>query len=445
VALNVSIDEKHLDDAFITVEDQVTRLVRIKEDLADSNFKGTHYQAIISMPNSSGEYDLHIISKDLAGNQRTLEHEFTVAAVNFNYYPVPIQNLSIDDSEIPPGLPYINSSAELQIPMVFGEITDIMFFNETVNNAIILDVSDNESITLSSVPEGRGIVSIRTSVEYHFFDYLFVSFPIPPFLFGLPFVLIGGSLLTFFIFISVVIILSFLFLFKSSLSGAFDLIKKAGSKLRAPMMETDNSLIMLGQLFIALYSFNLLFSFILRIGQVSTRVPDFASLSNWAFIYNLTSAAVYEEIISRVLLIGIPLFIIHAVLGRLKDSKRNYLLGGGFSINKLTIILIIFSSITFGLAHAPGWDYWKVIPTFVSGFALGYLFIKKGIFASILLHFMFNFLSIPLRIFGNPFGLACLYSILILFWITAGIIYQGYYLSRIIKFFRKKQPEPQKS
>ena len=122
------------------------------------------------------------------------------------------------------------------------------------------------------------------------------------------------------------------------------------------------------------------------LGQVSTHTPDFSSLSIWTFIYNLTSAAVWEEIISRIMLIGFPLFIAHAALRKLRKQKYRYILGGGFKLEKLTVFFILFSAITFGLAHSPGWDYWKVVPTIVSGLALGYLFVVNGIYASILGH-----------------------------------------------------------
>jgi membrane protease YdiL (CAAX protease family) len=236
-----------------------------------------------------------------------------------------------------------------------------------------------------------------------------------------------------------VIILSNFYLFKSSTRGALKQLDSALKKSRAPMMESQNTIIMLAQLFFAVYSFNWIYYYILQLGQVPTHTPDFSALSDWALIYNLTSAAVYEEIISRILLIGIPLLIIHAILKRLKKPMKNYILGGDFEINKITIILIIFSSITFGLAHAPGWDYWKVIPTFISGFALGYLYIRKGIFAAILLHFTINFLSIPLLLLNYSIFVSLLYFFAILFFIFMGIIYIGYYITRIFKLFKKKK------
>src|SRR2546422_10904490 len=49
---------------------------------------------------------------------------------------------------------------------------------------------------------------------------------------------------------------------------------------------------------------------------------------------------------------------------------------------------LIGSSVIFGLAHAPGWGWWKVIPAMVAGLRFGYLFLPHGIAAAILAHFV---------------------------------------------------------
>jgi hypothetical protein len=190
---------------------------------------------------------------------------------------------------------------------------------------------------------------------------------------------------------------------------------------------------MIAQLFFATFTFSILYNLLLGIFSVSTHTPDFSSLSLWALIFNLTSAAVYEEVISRILLIGIPLFIIHGAMKSLKNPKWRYILGGGFQINRLTLILILFSSLTFGLAHTPGWDYWKVLPSLVSGLALGYLFVVKGVYASIILHFTINFLSIPLEMTNFPLAPSVLFSLLIYFWLFIGFIYILVYSKRLVQ------------
>jgi hypothetical protein len=441
VDFRINISEKNLESAFIIINDKFYNLIPTQEIPLARNQTLNTYHTIFSMPSEPGKYKIYMYITDLAGNSEIDNFEIEIARVNFNYRAVPIlevpsdieEPLSIDNVSM--NLPLINSSTLLEITVEYGDIEKIQFSNDS--NEWELESPGNGEIDLTSVPEGHGRIELHLTNSYYHLDFLFISLPVPPYLFVLPVILTGWSLFGFFIFIAVVIILSNLYLFKSSFSGALNQLKYAIEKVRAPMMESDNTMIMLAQLFMAVVSFTVIFNQILAWGQVSTSTPDFSSLSNWAYIYSLTSAAVYEEIISRLLLIGIPLFIIHAITGNLKDPKRNYILGGGFEINKLTIALIFFSAVTFGLAHAPGWDYWKVIPTVIAGFALGYLFVKKGIFAAILLHFTINFLNIPFLLSGYPVGPYLIFSFVFLFWIIMGLVYIRYYTNRIISIFKK--------
>ncbi len=431
VRLRISIRETHLRNAVLLLENTSYDLVPVQSDTEFQDTKVTDYETIFSMPKNPDKYKLTVAATDFAGNIKTSLYNFHIARINFDEIPVPILYLDIPDSTI--NLPIINSSAYLELPIKFGKIIEINFTDTQTGTTVksLQMINSQDSYNLTGIPEVEGFVGIKAQGSYHYRDHLFISFPYPPYLFILPIVLSGGYLLGFFILIALAIILSNLYLFTSSTSEAFKEIKGARGSLRAPMMESNNTIIMLAQLFLAVISFNIIYNQILAWGQVPVHIPDFSALSNWALIYNFTSAAVYEEIISRILLIGIPLYIVHAIFRKLQKPKRNYIFGGGFEINKLTILLILFSSITFGLAHAPGWDHWKVIPTSVSGFALGYLFLRKGIFAAILLHFTVNFLTIPLQMLNYPLGPSLLFSFMFLFWIAIGIIYMGYYLTRI--------------
>ncbi|WP_455393119.1 CPBP family intramembrane glutamic endopeptidase [[Eubacterium] cellulosolvens] len=432
VDLKLKIIEDTPGNAQVLFENRTFGLVQAIDELEPSTH-GTTFQSIFPLPKNPDKYHLKIICSDLAGNVKTLRKEITVARINLNYYPVPILNLSTSGPGKSLSLPYINSSAQLTLPLDYGDFESLNY--TTASGTSTTQLNYSESLNLTGQPEGEGIIGIHARGYYHSWDYLFFSLPIPPFLFVLPFVLTGWSLFAFYILIALAIILSNMYLFKSSFKNVIGQLKAAAAKGRAPMMESKNSMIMLAQLFLAVFSFSWIFYQVLSFAQVPTRTPDFSSLSTWLYIYNLTSAAVYEEVISRVLLIGLPLFIIHALIGKLKRPKFKYLLGGGFETNKLTIFLIIFSSLTFGLAHAPGWDYWKVIPTFISGFALGYLFVRKGIFAAILLHFSINFLTIPLKLLNYPLVLNLIYFFIIMLFIGVGIIYFGYYFTRVVKLF----------
>jgi hypothetical protein len=438
VTVNISILEQHLDILKCEIAGQEYQLIPVSNPDTIDDQGYSLYQTIIPLPDDPGKYKMEIFVSDLAGNYKKLTEKITVARVNFDYFPVPILDVSFVTENHNATFPMVNSEAYLNISMEYGDITELTLDTDDKHQTRNFKINDPGQQNLSDLPEGQAVIVIRAQVSYQYFDYIFFSLPIPPYLFVLPILISGWALFGLFIFIAVAVISSFIYLFKSSGSNAFQILKQAVDDVRAPMMQSNNSLIILAQLFLAVISFNVIYNWLLSIGRVTTHTPDFSAFSNWAFIYNLTSAAVYEELISRILLIGIPLFIIHLITGKLKDKKRNYILGGGFEVNKLTFILIAFSAITFGLAHAPGWDYWKVLPTLVSGFALGYLFVRKGIFLAILLHFSINFMSVLLLLLDYSILPSMLFLIVFYFWVFVGVIYFGYYLSRVLKAISKK-------
>jgi len=460
VDLSLYIDESYLDHTVVFIKDKDSTKVKTEQFMVlfnddesendnndnnnnNNNNDSTSYlcRGILLMPNDPGKYILEIQAVDFAGNIESITRPFQVASLRFDYEPVPI--IKIDLPEDPrPSLPIINPEHSFSISTEIGNIDNIQLIigNRTAPDEVIevLEIDETGKVILTNIQVSDGVLEIESKVEFRNWDKLFITLPIPPYLFVLPFLISGWYLFAFFIFIAIAIILSNLKLIKSSISNAIDQIKSSFENLNGPIKNSNNTIIELAQIFLAVYSFSVLYNLILTFGQVTTRTPDFSSLSIWTFIYNLTSAAVYEEIISRILLIGVPLYIIHHVTKRVKTPKYRYLLGGDFDLNKVTIILIIFSSITFGLAHAPGWDYWKVLPTVVSGIALGYLFVVKGVYASILLHFSVNYLFIPLRLANYPIELNLFYTLLIYFWLIIGIYYIVHYFKKIIQFTTKK-------
>ena len=120
-------------------------------------------------------------------------------------------------------------------------------------------------------------------------------------------------------------------------------------------------------------------------------VPDFGDVIDQIFL--MANAAVWEEIIARLLYIGVPMAIISLIATKKLDSWK--CLVGGFGMSKAAIIFIIVSGIIFGLAHYPGWENqaWKVVATGIMGMFLGYVFVRFGLYASIVLHFINNYLS----------------------------------------------------
>jgi hypothetical protein len=172
---------------------------------------------------------------------------------------------------------------------------------------------------------------------------------------------------------------------------------------------------------------------------VTPKTPSFGSMPLWQFMFSLSNASVHEEIVSRILLIGLPLLIVDLFRKR-KIRIWKYFLGGGFDIEPGSLFLIIFSSLIFSYAHVFGWDFYKILPVFATGLALGYLFLKKGICACIILHFSFNYPSALLRVleklpFLNLFAVPILFflSLLIVTWIVACPFYFLKYVYKMVK------------
>lgn len=133
--------------------------------------------------------------------------------------------------------------------------------------------------------------------------------------------------------------------------------------------------------------------------HVST--PDIDGSIN--MIISLLHASVYEELYCRLLCLGLPILVVSLILARGKTEEPwyRYLLGG-FGYRKWMLIFLILSAFLFGLAHYDGWGAWKVIPSFVMGLFIGYLFVRYGLYAAISMHFLTDFaLSATWLIAGN--------------------------------------------
>jgi len=116
---------------------------------------------------------------------------------------------------------------------------------------------------------------------------------------------------------------------------------------------------------------------------------------------------------------------------RTKNGLWGYFLGGGFTIGPLEAFFIAGSAFMFGYAHVAGWDLWKMLPTFVAGLGFGYLFLKVGIHAAILLHFSFDYLSLGQALLPG-FGLMEL--LLVALWSVVGAFYFGHYAVLSVKW-----------
>lgn len=162
---------------------------------------------------------------------------------------------------------------------------------------------------------------------------------------------------------------------------------------------------------------------ILSIAGITAATPAFDEMDRWELAYVFAKASVYEELITRVLYVGLPMAAI--ALYQKRAGWWKLFVGGKGDLEASDWALIAASGAIFALAHAPGWDLWKVPPTVISGVAFGYLFAKKGLAASIVVHFAIDYTSMPLEVFG----LSTLDLLLTLF-LLASVFLGLYYAAR---------------
>ncbi len=242
---------------------------------------------------------------------------------------------------------------------------------------------------------------------------------------------LGGPLFFgFFLFLVAAIVLSFVWM---TLKSA----KPFGQELMLRFNQARSPLFVIGTLFLALLFFQVAYYLLLAAMNVSTTTPaGLEGTELWKLIFSFAQASVWEEVVSRVLLLGVPLLIFTPIINNLFRPKHpveqrewwRYFLGGGFKFGPLEMFFLIFSSAMFGFAHLASWDIFKVFPAALAGLAMGYLFLKFGIYASIMFHFFTDYLSVPLSVFPESESLAMILGLLILIFLAVGAVFFVYYL-----------------
>ena len=177
-------------------------------------------------------------------------------------------------------------------------------------------------------------------------------------------------------------------------------------------------------------------------------IPPLGDNNLIQFFY-VSLAPLLEEFIFRIILIGIPLFVLYS--GRASIRYFVKCLWAPSSLNilnsKKAILLIIFVGISFGFAHIAFSDSWsegKFAQATAGGIILGWVYLRYGIVVSLLIHWATNyfifayahFISqinyVPLEIaFTNP-----LMSSLEWIFLFSGIL--GTIILILNKFYLKK-------
>jgi len=216
----------------------------------------------------------------------------------------------------------------------------------------------------------------------------------------------------------------------------------------------------IGQVWLAITFFQVAYLLVAEaIGVPATSPIEPTPQNAWVLLYELANAAVYEEIVFRVVLIGLPLMVASFAL-RVMELNRGgfrgrgppwkhlagslrYLLGGNVrrSSTRETLLAamacLVVSASFFGLAHLPGWGWWKVLPSLVAGLGFGYLFLRHGVAASMLAHLVNNYIGAWLFLDVGGSAIDALVELLFLAAVLAGAGFFAWYILRAGQHLRE--------
>jgi len=239
------------------------------------------------------------------------------------------------------------------------------------------------------------VLDLSVMMSFVYRDSLPVLVPLPPFVFGATPYMSGWALVAWFSALSLAIVGSIGLLgwqqyrwFRRPVPGE---ALWSGSD-DAPLVRTSTVVA-------SIIFFSVVSVLAFQVMEQPTPVPGFLSAEVPVHyrMLALAEASVWEEVITRVLYIGVPLSLM-GLFGKRKGLAGG-LFGGTGKVGRSEAALILLSASVFGLAHI-GWGIWKVLPTFISGLLFGYLFVKVGVHATIAVHFFIDYSSFPAELFG---------------------------------------------
>lgn len=244
------------------------------------------------------------------------------------------------------------------------------------------------------------------------------------------FTIAGYTLVAYYAFLIVAIVACCAWVFLSSYSVFLkELTMKAEPRKHSQIFDIS------GLIFVEMFALfvAILLATLLGVYEEDTGVDGSTS----ELLFFLANASVWEELIVRVLMIGLPLLAIDFVFGMKRKKLRRYVLGGEFNFGVPEIVLLVISSIIFGFAHyIGGWDAWVVPWDALGGLTFGYLFLRHGLASAIVLHFAIDYRGMPMEVFGVSEGYLV---VMFLLWIGLGAVFTVYYFMRIGEFLTGKK------
>ena len=232
----------------------------------------------------------------------------------------------------------------------------------------------------------------------------------------------GYALLTYYLLVVAAIVACCAWIFLTSYKDFFkELTMTAEPRKHSPVFDIS------GLIFVEMFAIlvTVLIAILLGINDTEEGVTGTTS----ELLFALANASVWEELIVRVLMIGLPMVVVDLVARKGHREWKRYILGGGFRFGVPEIVLLMASSAIFGYAHyLGGWQAWIVPWDALGGVAFGYLFLRHGLASAIVLHFAVDYRAMPTEVFGFSEGYEL---VLFMIWMALGAIFAVYYLIRI--------------
>jgi membrane protease YdiL (CAAX protease family) len=124
-------------------------------------------------------------------------------------------------------------------------------------------------------------------------------------------------------------------------------------------------------------------------------VPPLGDNDLIQFFY-VSLAPIFEEFIFRIILIGIPLFALYSSRASIRYFLKCLWTPSSLNIldSKKAIFVIVFVGILFGFAHIAFGDSWsdgKFAQATAGGIILGWVYLRYGFVASLLIHWATNY------------------------------------------------------
>ena len=124
-------------------------------------------------------------------------------------------------------------------------------------------------------------------------------------------------------------------------------------------------------------------------------VPPLGDNNLIQFFY-VSLAPLLEEFIFRIILVGIPLFVLYSGRSSLRYFLKCLWTPSSLNIldSKKAVFIIIFVGVAFGFSHIAFGDSWsegKFAQATAGGIILGWVYFRYGIVASILIHWATNY------------------------------------------------------